>query len=202
MSPRDVILARVQAALAPLPKRAPLPEWERELTILRQARGAVDLEALFKQRLLAVNGRAISTAAELWTQLREGGWLHGYCDPRLLPLLGTIPEGFSIESRFERERVDDYHFGITAADAGIAETGTLVLTDAGTPRRLAALAPWVHVAVVSRRALFADLPQAVAALGKDRAIVWCTGPSKTADVEGILIEGVHGPGVEIAWLVD
>jgi L-lactate utilization protein LutC len=32
-------------------------------------------------------------------------------------------------------------------------------------------------------------------------IIWCTGPSKTADVEGILIEGVHGPGEQIALLV-
>jgi L-lactate dehydrogenase complex protein LldG len=39
-------------------------------------------------------------------------------------------------------------------------------------------------------------------LGSDPNIIWCTGPSKTADVEGILIEGVHGPGVQIALLVD
>ena len=67
---------------------------------------------------------------------------------------------------------------------------------------LAALAPWVHVAVVPRRSIHVDLPEAVAALGDDPNIIWCTGPSKTADVEGILIEGVHGPGVQIALLVD
>jgi L-lactate dehydrogenase complex protein LldG len=59
----------------------------------------------------------------------------------------------------------------------------------------------VHVALVERAAIFADLPQAVAALGHDRNVIWCTGPSKTADVEGILIEGVHGPGVQIALIV-
>jgi len=32
-------------------------------------------------------------------------------------------------------------------------------------------------------------------------VIWCTGPSKTADVEGILIEGVHGPGQQIALVV-
>ena len=31
--------------------------------------------------------------------------------------------------------------------------------------------------------------------------IWCTGPSKTADVEGILIEGVHGPGEQVALLI-
>jgi hypothetical protein len=36
----------------------------------------------------------------------------------------------------------------------------------------------------------------------DPNVIWCTGPSKTADVEGILIEGVHGPGVQVALFVD
>jgi L-lactate dehydrogenase complex protein LldG len=45
------------------------------------------------------------------------------------------------------------------------------------------------------------LPQAVAGLGSDNNVIWVTGPSKTADVEGILIEGVHGPGVQIALVV-
>jgi len=42
----------------------------------------------------------------------------------------------------------------------------------------------------------------VTSLGTDPNVIWVTGPSKTADVEGILIEGVHGPGEQIAWLVD
>ena len=29
-----------------------------------------------------------------------------------------------------------------------------------------------------------------------------TGPSKTADIEGVLIKGVHGPGQVIALLID
>jgi len=45
------------------------------------------------------------------------------------------------------------------------------------------------------------LPEAVAGLGNDNNVIWVTGPSKTADVEGILIEGVHGPGVQIALVV-
>ena len=39
------------------------------------------------------------------------------------------------------------------------------------------------------------------AMPADPNIIWVTGPSKTADVEGILIEGVHGPGIQIALLV-
>ncbi|WP_373372294.1 LUD domain-containing protein [Sorangium atrum] len=46
------------------------------------------------------------------------------------------------------------------------------------------------------------LGAAISALGGDPYVVWCTGPSKTADVEGILIQGVHGPGEPIALIVD
>ena len=38
-------------------------------------------------------------------------------------------------------------------------------------------------------------------LARDPNIVRMTGLSKTADVEGILIEGVHGPGRQIALLM-
>ena len=47
----------------------------------------------------------------------------------------------------------------------------------------------------------AGLSNAIAAFGDSPNIIWCTGPSKTADVEGILIEGVHGPGEQIALLM-
>ena len=36
---RESILSRVRGALAPLPQRAALPDWEAELVIMRQARG-------------------------------------------------------------------------------------------------------------------------------------------------------------------
>ena len=105
--------------------------------------------------------------------------------------------GIAVEYAFDRARIDDYQFGITRAAGAIAETGTLVVNDALTSSRLAALAPWVHVAVLRPGDLWPDLPAALAQLGPDPNTIWITGPSKTADVEGILIEGVHGPGEQI-----
>ena len=202
-SDRDTILTRVKSALAPLPQRAALPDWEAELVIMRQARGTVDAWTLFAERMRGVNGTPLTTVAELVALLEKGGWWRGYCDPVLWPKLApAFPANFKVETVFDRTRVDDYQFGITRASAAIAETGTLVLTEAGTSSRLAALAPWVHVAVLDRKDIFIDVPQAVAALPKDSNIIWVTGPSKTADVEGILIEGVHGPGMQVALLVE
>jgi L-lactate dehydrogenase complex protein LldG len=128
--------------------------------------------------------------------------MHGYCDPALIGLIGPhFGEGFTVETRFDGSRLDDYQFGITRAVGAIAETGTIILDDATTSTRLGALAPWADAAVIPRGRLYSDLPEAVAALGSDPNVVWCTGPSKTADVEGILIEGVHGPGAQIALFV-
>lgn len=200
---RNAILGRVRAALAPLPARVPLPDWEQELVRLRTTKPPDDLATLFAQRLAAVNGTMLGSAEELVQFLALGGWRHGYCDPALWPRLQpAFPAGFTVETVFDRTRVDDYDFGITAASGAIAETGTLILSDRDTSSRLAALAPWVHVAVLGRNRIHADLTAALAAMPPDPNVIWVTGPSKTADVEGILIEGVHGPGRQVALLLD
>jgi L-lactate dehydrogenase complex protein LldG len=203
MSSREQILSRVRNALAPLPKRAPLPDWDRDLVVLREAHAGVDRWTLFAERFRAVNGRPLNTIADLIARLIEDKALHGYCDPALWPQLrSSFPTEFTVETEFDRTRVDDYQFGITAALGAIAETGTIILSDTTTSRRLGALAPWMHIALVRRESIHLDLPAAIAAMPADPNIIWCTGPSKTADVEGILIEGVHGPGIQIALLTD
>jgi L-lactate dehydrogenase complex protein LldG len=149
-----------------------------------------------------VNGTGLERPEDLVALLKTGPWLHGYCDPKLWPRLAPVfgPE-FTVELEFDRTRVDDYQFGITRAVGAIAETGTLILSDTTTSRRLGALAPWVHIALLRREEVLTNVAQAVALLGDDPNIIWVTGPSKTADVEGILIEGVHGPGRQIALLM-
>jgi L-lactate dehydrogenase complex protein LldG len=200
---RESILSRVRGALAPLRMRAPMPDYTTEIAVMRNVLVGRDPLAVFTERAQRVNARTMTDPVALAAYLRANQWLHGYCDPalwqRLAPHFGA---DFKVETEFDRARVDDYAFGITRAAGAIAETGTIILNDATTSRRLAALAPWVHVAVLERAQIFSDLPQAVAALGPDTNVIWVTGPSKTADVEGILIEGVHGPGVQIALVVD
>lgn len=199
---RESILSRVRGALAPLHDRAPLPEYDSELAVLRKMIAGRDLVELFSERLRRLNGLAVTKPADVVEYLRKNKWTHGYCDPVIWPRLAPAfgPE-FKVETEFDRARIDDYAFGITRAAGAIAESGTIILNDSVTSRRLAALAPWVHIAVVERAHIHADLPTAVAALGSDPNVVWVTGPSKTADIEGILIEGVHGPGQQLALVL-
>jgi L-lactate dehydrogenase complex protein LldG len=197
---REKILGRVRAALAPLKMRAAHPDFA-DTTATMTGLPTAETSELFKARLRFVGGRAFDDANALVAWLKAEGHLHGYCDPALWPKLSaTFGTEFKVETAFDRKRVDNYQFGITQAAGAIAETGSIILNDATTSSRFGALAPWVHVALVSKQQIFPDVISAVTSLGDDPNIIWCTGPSKTADVEGILIEGVHGPGVQIALL--
>ena len=93
----------------------------------------------------------------------------------------------------------NYDVGITTAQAGIAETGTLVLEAESERHRLVSLLPPVHIAVVYAPEVVATIGDALSQLrGNDpqqmsRAITFITGPSRTADIELTLTVGVHGP---------
>jgi len=199
---REVILSRVRGALAQLAKRAAYPAYPDDVAVMREITDWRDPWGVFCERTKLVNGTGLERPEDLVAHLKSGQWLHGYCDPKLWPQLAPAfgPE-FTVELEFDRTRVDDYQFGITRAVGAIAETGTLILSDTTTSRRLGALAPWVHIALLRREEVLTNVAQAVALLGDDPNIIWVTGPSKTADVEGILIEGVHGPGRQIALLM-
>ena len=200
---RALIFARVRAALAARPERTPLPDYPFDIAVSRAAPSGGDLVETFVSRLERVSGRAFTTPGALAAWLRERGAMRGYCNPTLVSLVApAFGPDIALHTEFRRERVNDYAFGITRAVAGIAETGTLVLDDANTATRLGALAPWIHVAVLKRSELHRHVAEAIAALDDDPNIVWVTGPSKTANVEGILIEGVHGPGEEVALILD
>ncbi|MGC4094012.1 MAG: LUD domain-containing protein [Polyangiaceae bacterium] len=199
---RELIFARIRQALSALPQRTALPAFETELLLSRHAKSPLPRIELFRQRLERVNGRVFRDVAGLAEFLRERKALRGYVDPTLLGLVApALRSPFQLYTDYQRARVDDYDFGLTRAAGGIAETGSLVLNDAVTSRRLGALTPWIHVALLYESELYLHLPEAVAALGDDPNVVFCTGPSKTADVEGILIEGVHGPGEQVALLL-
>jgi L-lactate dehydrogenase complex protein LldG len=204
MSSRESILSRVRGALAPIPTRAAYPTYADNAasTLPPSAYDPAARWPLFKERTARVNGVALEGAPALVEWLAAKNQFRGYCDPELWSFVGpAFDDRFQVERTYERSRVDDYLFGITRAAGAIAETGTVVLSDRSTSGRLAALTPWVHVAVFSAAQLHTDVAQAIAALGSDPNVIWCTGPSKTADVEGILIQGVHGPGVQVGLLL-
>ncbi len=88
--------------------------------------------------------------------------------------------------------------GVTAAQLGIAETGTIGLLSAVEKHRLLSLVPPLHVAVLRASDIKETLAEALMHVRGDgeitsHAITFITGPSRTSDIELTLAIGVHGP---------
>lgn len=209
---RNQILGRIRKATTSLPEPTKRPGFDPALPVSKTGLKALDsndLQTVFTEQWQAVSGRW----ADDWEQLQslwgadtcrslgiDAEKVLGYCAPEFEAALRAACPDAPVTTEFDRSRIDDYAFAITPAWGAIAETGTVILTDGATPARLAALAPWTHVAVIPSGRLFPTVSAAVAEFPDDPSIVMVTGPSKTADIEGILIEGVHGPGIQVAMV--
>jgi L-lactate utilization protein LutC len=79
--------------------------------------------------------------------------------------------------------------------AGVAETGSIVVTSANDRAVQASLLPTRHVAILSASNIFETLDDFFNGIGYTipSNITFITGPSRTADIELTLTIGVHGP---------
>ena len=97
-----------------------------------------------------------------------------------------------------RDACEKADVGITSADYALADTGTLVMIASPAEARLVSLLPPVHIAVVPCERLLTGLDELFTLLPhpaeQTSSMVLITGPSRTADIEQILVRGVHGPG--------
>ena len=98
--------------------------------------------------------------------------------------------------------------GITDVHAAIAETGSLICQSSErNTRGMSLIVPW-HLAIVNKSQIMADLidfwddRSALSSSQMPSSIAIITGPSKTADIEGVLITGVHGPAMVDVFVVE
>jgi L-lactate utilization protein LutC len=121
-----------------------------------------------------------------------------------LTILTQAPE--TARSDSHRRTLATADVGLTGAAAGLAETGSIVVTSGPGRGRLASLLPPVHVALVRRSSIVGSLPELLNArpdlITAGANFVCITGPSRTADIEHVLARGVHGPKDVHVILVD
>jgi L-lactate dehydrogenase complex protein LldG len=221
MTEREKIFARIREALtvqAPLPGHhgetghhpsfsgapsAHAREWlpptgdsfEERLTRFRA--NAADLKATF----YFANSR--EELAKLLLELRDTeGWKkvasHGgeltdaACQTLGLPVCRT-------DAAFDVNELESSDAGITECDALVAQTGSVLVTNRSAGGRALSVLPPHHVVIARRDQLLRDLPAAFELLKKKYAgnypsmISFITGPSRTGDIERILVLGAHGP---------
>ena len=98
-----------------------------------------------------------------------------------------------------RDKASDLELALTFADAGIADTGTIMVRSDSEDLRIATMASKIHVAILPQDTIIEDTaalePELDADLKSDSPsyTAFITGPSRTADIERVLAIGVHGP---------
>ncbi len=112
----------------------------------------------------------------------------------------------------QRDSIRTVRAGITTVEAAFASTGSFVVGGRGANARAASLTPFRHLVVIPFSKLFATGEDWLAQmrhagkldnyLRQSRNLSIITGPSKSADLEGYLTMGVHGPKVVHAILFD
>jgi L-lactate dehydrogenase complex protein LldG len=201
---RDAILNKVRAALRrgagqeiaePPPVRLRVAEMDVETRVASLLRAVEALAGKTRRAATGEDARACVKAvlngktavASNAPFLRECG----------IADLAGVRSGFT-DAAALRALCATADVGITSADYALADTGTLVMLASPDEARLISLLPPVHIAVVPAGRVLSGLDELFTMLpnpaNDTSSMVLITGPSRTADIEQILVRGVHGPG--------
>jgi len=222
MTSRDTILQRIRTELAKpgatggLPASAavpPVPQvWPRETS------EPAALALRFANELKEVHGEllrctSMEAAQQRLVELLDASqWLSiGAVDTLLTRQVAGALEKTRVawtHSGWPAAEIAELPAGLVAAEWLLADTGTCVIA-CGTPEeRLMCYLPPACVVIARVDQLAEHLPAAWEEIARQAAdptrrgeFVFVTGPSRTADIEKILILGVHGPKRLIVILV-
>lgn len=212
MTDRESILTRVREALqiaAPAPHGARINSMAEQRTVLPAvgetfeaqlalfARNAAELRATFKPVL---------SLSELTAEMRAlrdtEGWQRVATHRSNLAQAQAAGLGLPTwvtDEGYDKHELEQCDVGISECDALVAQTGTVVVTSRSAGGRALSCLPPHHVVIARREQLVADLPAAFTLLrqnypnGFPSMMSFITGPSRTGDIERILVLGAHGP---------
>ncbi len=221
LSARETILGRVREALtlkAPVPGHPhQAPAAIRLLRADRDARQWLPATgSSFEEHLQQFTTHAAALRAELEVFPNEGAMharlkelakdLHwqsiatheGALTTPALAALG-LPATVLTSAPYEATALERCEVGISECDALIAQTGSVLLTSRSGGGRALSVLPPHHLVLARRDQLLPDLPAAYELLHQKYGEAWpslttfITGPSRTGDIERILVLGAHGP---------
>ena len=173
-----------------------------------------DLVELFRSAATAADAVVHDAApVAVITEVAERIGAHDYLswdpeelpDPRILDSLrerglasmpSSVPAGAA--SRLDHQAgYEPVLLGVTGAEAGLAESGSVVLRSGPGRPRMASLIPLVHVVLLETSAIHRSLAhwadRHADSMRNAANVVFVTGPSRTGDIEMKLTKGVHGP---------
>jgi L-lactate dehydrogenase complex protein LldG len=128
-------------------------------------------------------------------RLLESG-RHHFAAPPGLPAEWLSPSlSWKVDNNLAQEEIEHCDGVVTAASAGIADSGTVVLHHGPLEgRRIITLLPDFHLCILRAAQIVEKLPEYFARFPQaPRLATYISGPSATADIEMTRISGVHGP---------
>lgn len=216
---RGTILGRIRAALA-RDGAEPAAMAVRERLAqprpnLIPARAQVEGEARIE--LFVRMAKAVQTDVERLARIGEvGSAVTRYLRFHNLPQrLVAVPDPLLDRAGLDRQALmqvrrgtataDDV-VGLTVADAGVAETGTLVLASSPQRPTMVAFLPETLAVVLPTADVVGAYEEAWARIraagGPPRSVNFVTGPSRTGDIGQQITLGAHGPKRLLVLLVD
>jgi L-lactate dehydrogenase complex protein LldG len=117
----------------------------------------------------------------------------------LAPLLPDALNRIFIDGGYDKNELEACDAGLTECELLVAQTGSVCVTSDNSGGRVLSVLPPHHIVIARQGQLVTDLTEAYASLAaKYRAnypsmISFITGPSRTGDIERILVLGAHGP---------
>lgn len=102
----------------------------------------------------------------------------------------------------------DAQVGITSCEALIARNGSVMVSNANAAGRRLSIYPPIHIVLAKASQLVMDIRHAMNLIqdkyGKDlpSMLSTITGPSRTADIEKMLVLGAHGPKELYVFLIE
>jgi L-lactate dehydrogenase complex protein LldG len=109
-------------------------------------------------------------------------------------------ELFRVDDGVNKNSLETCEFGVTECDALVAQTGSVLVTARSSGGRTLTVLPPHHIVLARRNQVVPDLSAAYERLRATHAadslpsfIGFITGPSRTGDIERILVLGAHGP---------
>ncbi len=201
---RSRILRALRVARRPFPNTTPagalLP------VVPRATSAASALAQQFMQQAIMQGAQAYRASGreeglQMLLELLRGQTLIAAWELELVGLPGLAQALSRSGIQVAEPRDANPEVGLTGAMAGLAATGSLLLSSGAGCYRSTSLLPPVHIAVLYEEQLFADLESWFAAqrraqlqrLRQASNILIITGPSRTADIAMELVLGMHGP---------
>lgn len=176
-----------------LPRVGPTPEEQFALFAKNSAELKTAFQVFDSQAELLLHLRDLSVT-EGWQRVatHHTEWNDAAIEALSLPTLHT-DGGYDVH---ELEKCD---VGISGCDALVAQTGSILVSTRSAGGRVLSVLPPHHIVLARREQLVPDLTAALRRMQESYAPEYpsycgfITGPSRTGDIERILVLGAHGP---------